>query len=77
MLMDLRVLQARNAGCVYELKVLARGRARVVALIDERTDKATAQQAAAVAPAEQFVWLQAGEHNRGQVLQALFEAVRD
>jgi hypothetical protein len=76
-LMDLRGFQAHNAGCVYELKILARGRARVVALTDGRTDKATAQQAAAGASTEQFVWLQAGEHNRGQVLQALFDAVRD
>jgi hypothetical protein len=74
-LMDLRGFQAHNAGCVYELGVLARGRARVVALTDSRTDKAAAQQAAAGAPDEQFIWLQAGEHNRGRVLQALFDAM--
>ena len=76
-LMDLRGFQAHNAGCVYELGVLARRRARVVALTDARTDKAAAQQAAAGAPDGQFIWLQAGEHNRGRVLQALFDAMTD
>jgi hypothetical protein len=74
-LMDLRGFQAHNAGCVYELGVLARGRARVVALTDSHTDKAAAQKAAAGAPDEQFIWLQTGEHSRGRVLQALFDAM--
>ena len=49
-LMDLRGFQAHNAGCVHELGVLARCRARVVALTDAHTDRAAAQQAAAGAP---------------------------
>jgi hypothetical protein len=73
-LMDLRGFQAHNAGCVYELGVLARGRARVVALTDAHTDKAAAQQAVASSPEGQFIWLQARAHNRGRVLQALFDA---
>ena len=76
-LMDLRGFQAHNAGCVYELGVLARGRARVVALTDAHTDKGAAQQAAAGSLDKQFVWLQVGEHNRGRVLQALFDATTD
>jgi hypothetical protein len=76
-LMDLRGFQAHNAGCVHELGVLARCRARVVALIDGHTDQAAAQKAAAGAPNGQFMWLRAGEHNRMRVLQALFNAMTD
>ena len=76
-LMDLRGFQAHNAGCVHELGVLARCRARVVALTDAHTDPAAAQQAAAGAPNGQFMWLQAGAHDRGRVLQALFNAMTD
>ena len=76
-LMDLRGFQAHNAGCVHELGVLARCRARVVALTDAHTDQAAAQQAAAGAPNGQFMWLQAGAHDRGRVLQALFNAMTD
>jgi hypothetical protein len=76
-LMDLRGFQAHNAGCVHELGVLARCRARVVALTDTHTDKAAAQQAAAGASDGQFIWLQAERHNRGRVLQALFNAMTD
>jgi hypothetical protein len=76
-LMDLRGFQAHNAGCVHELGVLARCRARVVALTDAHTDQAAAQKAAAGAPNGQFMWLQAGAHDRGRVLQALFNAMTD
>ena len=76
-LMDLRGFQAHNAGCVHELGVLARCRARVVALTDAHTDQAAAQQAAAGAPDGHYIWLEAGEHSRGRVLQALFNAMTD
>jgi hypothetical protein len=76
-LMDLRGFQVHNAGCVHELGVLARCGTRVVALTDARTDTAAAQRAAAGAPDEQFIWLQAEKHNRGRVLRALFNAMTE
>jgi hypothetical protein len=48
-----------------------------VALTDAHTDQAAAQKAAAGAPNGQFMWLQAGAHDRGRVLQALFNAMTD
>lgn len=75
-LMDLRGFQARNAGCRHELGVLARAAhlQRVVVLVDERTDRATAEADAAAAPAGRFVWVVArhlGGRQAGEVLRAL------
>jgi hypothetical protein len=75
-LMDLRGFQAHNAGCRHELGVLARAThlQRVVVLVDERTDRATAETDAAAAPAGRFVWVSAGRlggRQAGEVLAAL------
>ena len=58
-LMDLRGFAAHNAGCRFELGVLARAARlhRAVLLIDPSTDLATARADAAGAPAGRFVWL--------------------
>jgi hypothetical protein len=62
-LMDLRNFVAQNEGCRHELRVLATtpGLARVVVLINERTQLPPAQaaiaEATASAPAGRFVWL--------------------
>ena len=62
-LMDLRNFVAQNEGCLHELRVLATtsGLARVVVLINERTQLPAAQaaiaEATATAPAGRFVWL--------------------
>ena len=58
-LMDLRGFAAHNAGCRYELGVLARAAhlQTAVILTDPSTDLATAQAAAAAAPDARFVWL--------------------
>lgn len=81
-LMDLRGFQARNAGCRHELGVLARAAhlQRVVVLVDERTDRATAEADAAAAPAGRFVWVVAqrlGGRQAGEVLRALSGAPMD
>lgn len=75
-LMDLRGFQARNAGCRHELGVLATAAhlQRVVVLVDERTDRATAEADARAAPAGRFVWVQAGRlggRKAGEVMAAL------
>ncbi len=62
-LMDLRNFVAQNEGCLHELRVLATtpGLARVVVLMNERTQLPAAQaaiaEATATAPAGRFVWL--------------------
>ena len=58
-LMDLRGFAAHNAGCRFELGVLARAAhlQTTVLLTDTSTDLATAQADAAAAPAGRFVWL--------------------
>ena len=58
-LMDLRGFAAHNAGCRFELGVLARAAhvQRVVALTNDATDLATAQADADSAPPGRFVWL--------------------
>jgi hypothetical protein len=62
-LMDLRNFVAQNEGCRHELRVLATtpGLARVVVLMNERTQLPPAQaaiaEATASAPAGRFVWL--------------------
>jgi hypothetical protein len=58
-LMDLRGFTAANAGCRYELAVLARAPhlRRVVAVVDDSSDLATAMHDAAAAPAGRFTWL--------------------
>jgi hypothetical protein len=57
--MDLRNFVAANKGCLYELQTLATtpGLRRVVVLINDRTELAPAQAAAAGAPEGRFVWL--------------------
>ena len=59
-LMDLRGFQARNEGCRHELATLARAEqvGRVVVLTDAATDRASADAAAAGAPAERFAWIE-------------------
>ncbi|MGZ5713038.1 MAG: hypothetical protein ACXWIG_02675 [Caldimonas sp.] len=59
-LMDLRGFQARNEGCRHELATLARAESvgRVVVLTDAATDRASADAAAAGAPAGRFAWLE-------------------
>jgi len=76
-LMDLRGFQARNAGCAYELGVLAQGsRAlRVVLLVDGRTDRKEAEKVVATRKSERFVWLEADKMNAvkfRETLGALF-----
>jgi len=62
-LMDLRNFVAHNEGCLHELRVLATtpGLARVVVLMNEKTQLPAAQaaiaEAIASAPAGRFVWL--------------------
>lgn len=78
-LMDLRSFQRRNEGCTFELGELARAPhlARVVLLTDAQTDHAAAQAAAAAAPMDRFVWLDATRVDRAkrrEVLSALFIA---
>jgi hypothetical protein len=74
-LMDLRRFQAKNAGCRYELGVLAAATAlqRVVVLTDAATDLATAKADAAVAPAGRFIWvaLSAGASRRAAARQVI------
>ena len=59
-LMDLRGFQARNEGCRHELATLARSDrvGRVVVLTDAATDRASADAAAAGAPAARFAWIE-------------------
>jgi hypothetical protein len=76
-LTDLRGFQAHNAGCRYELGVLASARdiARVVVLVDGKTDREVAAQDTAVAPARRFHWIDVTLRTSGgwrEVLQALF-----
>ena len=76
-LMDLRGFQAHNAGCVHELQTLAQAQrlGRVVVLVDDQTDRAAADAAAAAAPAGRIVWLAAartGSHAWRGVLRSLF-----
>jgi hypothetical protein len=76
-LMDLRSFQVHNAGCRYELDVLASAPhiARVVVLTDGETDRAVARSATAGAPAERFVWLDTSvidATKRREVLASLF-----
>jgi hypothetical protein len=77
-LMDLRGFQAHNAGCRFELGVIARAPhvQRVVVLADAATDLATARADAAGAPAGRFVWIQLQPRTprraaAGQVMAAL------
>jgi hypothetical protein len=67
-LMDLRGFQAYNAGCRFELGVLAHAAhlERAVILGDEGTDFAVARADAADAPAGRFVWIDLGKPGRKQ-----------
>ena len=85
-LMNLRGIQAHNAGCVNELATLAHASsepqrlARVVVLVDGQTDRAAADAAVAGARAGRFVWVEGsgtGAHERRQVLSSLFAAKAD
>jgi hypothetical protein len=62
-LMDLRGFQAYNAGCRFELGVLAHAAhlERAVIIGDEGTDFAVARADAAGAPAGRFVWIDLGK----------------
>lgn len=80
-LMDLRGFQAENAGCRFELSVLAGAPhlRRVVLLQDAKTDRGSAQAEIAGVPADRFVWLEAERFDRRvvrRVLEALFAANR-
>jgi len=61
-LMDLRGFQAHNAGCRFELGVLARAShlTRVVVLTDDHTDLSIARADAAGAPPGRFAWIDLG-----------------
>ena len=61
-LMDLRGFQAHNAGCRFELGVLARAShlTRVAVLTDDHTDLAIARADAAGAPPGRFAWIDLG-----------------
>ncbi len=63
-LMDLRGFQAKNEGCRHELATLARSDriGRVVVLTDATTDRASADAAAAGAPAARFAWVEIAAH---------------
>jgi hypothetical protein len=81
-LTDLRGFQAHNAGCRYELGILARAGniARVVVLVDGKTDRAIAAQDTAGAPATRFHWMDVTTRSKGgwrEVLQALFVELPD
>ena len=80
-LMDLRGFQSHNAGCLHELATLARASsgpqqlARVVVLVDGKTDRVAADAAVAGAPAGRFVWVEGSgtaARERRQVLDSLF-----
>lgn len=82
-LMDLRGFAAHNAGCRYELNVLAKapGNSRVVVLTDSKTDRAAAEAetigAPAAPPTDRFVWLDSTRidpRKRREVLESLFTA---
>jgi hypothetical protein len=80
-LMDLRGFQARNMGCRHELGVLvaADHLQRVVLLVDEGTDRAVVSADTAQAPADRFVWIDAGHltgRKAGEITDALFGANR-
>ena len=79
-LTDLRGFSAANAGCRYELGVLARAPhvRRVVVLYDGHTDRTTAGQDTAAAPHGRFNWLDVSRLDAGrsrEVLAALLEAM--
>lgn len=67
-LMDLRGLQAHNAGIRYELTTLAQAarELRVVVLTDSRTDLAAAQEAIASGREERFTWIEAPHFKRSK-----------
>ncbi|HET9977391.1 MAG TPA: hypothetical protein VFQ20_08155 [Burkholderiaceae bacterium] len=71
-LMDLRGFQAYNAGCRFELGVLARAAhlARAVVIGDEGTDFAVARADAADAPEGRFVWIDLGAPGEQRVARA-------
>jgi hypothetical protein len=77
-LMDLRGFRPENAGCRYELGVLAAARhlARIVVVHDEKTALELAR--AEAGESERFAWLAAERMNNataGRVLAALFDVV--
>jgi len=67
-LMDLRGFQAYNAGCRFELGVLAHAAhlERAVVLGDDGTDFAVARADAAGAPEGRFVWIDLGKPGAAQ-----------
>ncbi len=78
-LMDLRNFNAKNAGCIHELGVLARAGhlARVVILSNPQTERDAALAATAGAPAGRFIWLDEKDEaglRPAEVLAALFPA---
>jgi hypothetical protein len=76
-LMDLRGFQAHNAGSRYELTTLAQAsrEMRIVALTDNDTDRAAADDAVASGRPGRFTWIDASHLNaskRREVLACLF-----
>lgn len=71
-LMDLRGFQAYNAGCRFELGVLAHAAhiQRAVVLGDEGTDFAVARADAAGAPEGRFVWIDLGKPGKQRMSRA-------
>lgn len=78
-LMDLRRFKAHNAGCRFELDVLARSvrHLRVTVLVDEDTDRQAAETCVAAGHGERFTWIDARRidaRTRNEVLASLFAA---
>lgn len=76
-LMDLRGFKPHNAGCCFELDVLARTPRplRITLLVDEGTDRAAAESWVAGAPLERFTWIDTQRidaRTRDDVLASLF-----
>jgi hypothetical protein len=78
-LTDLRGFQPNDAGCRFELAVLARAShvTRVVVLTDDHTDVAVARADAARAPPRRFVWIDLGTSSpsRRQLARRVREAL--
>lgn len=76
-LMDLRHFKAHNAGCRFELEVLARTARplRVTVLVDDGTDRVAAEACVAAGRSECFTWIDSQRidaRTRSNVLASLF-----
>jgi len=78
-LMDLRAFKARNAGCCFELDVLAKAARplRVTVLVDEQTERTAAEACLVGGHPERFTWIDTqriDSRKRQEVLASLFAA---